>query len=259
MSVRRRTQAEAPSSPGPLTRSKARALGVEVASATVGSRSPPVGLSDSGCSEFGSDYEGGESLTSFSEAASEEAAGHDGRSVALLMVLYTLQGVPMGLSGAVPLLLAGKTSYKMQSLFSLASFPFSLKLLWAPFVDAAYVPAWGRRKTWLVPVQLGIGLMMVSSKSWIESWMADGTDGEPDVEKLTAFFFSLYFLYAAGSEKGAERSHTFQRLSPYLSSEALQVSPYSQRVHLELTVRVGDALGVIISRLQSLEGWMPFS
>ena len=32
----------------------------------------------------------------------------------------------------------------------------------------------------------------------------------------------------AGQHKGAERSHTFQRLSPYLSSESLQVSPYSE-------------------------------
>ena len=44
----------------------------------------------------------------------------------------------MGLSGAVPLLLAGRVGYKEQALFSIASLPFSLKLLWAPFVDAAY-------------------------------------------------------------------------------------------------------------------------
>ncbi|KAH8043905.1 acetyl-CoA transmembrane transporter [Aureococcus anophagefferens] len=83
----------------------------------------------------------------------------------------------------------------MQSLFSLASLPFSLKLLWAPFVDAAYVPAWGRRKTWLVPVQLAIGCLMVASRGRIDAWMAD--DGsEPNVEALTALFFALYFLCA---------------------------------------------------------------
>ena len=83
----------------------------------------------------------------------------------------------------------------MQSLFSLASLPFSLKLLWAPFVDAAYVPAWGRRKTWLVPTQLCIGATMVLSRTNIERWMApDG--GEPRVEALTAYFFALYFLCA---------------------------------------------------------------
>ena len=41
----------------------------------------------------------------------------------------------------------------------------------------------------------------------------------------------------AGRRKGAERSHTFERLSLYLSSESLQVSPYSQEgVHLRAPV-----------------------
>jgi len=136
-------------------------------------------------------------------ASSEPRGGgadeaHDARSIALLLVLYTLQGVPMGLSGAVPLLLAGKTSYKAQSLFSLASLPFSLKLLWAPFVDAAYVPRFGKRKTWLVPTQLLIGVAMVRGRDRIESWMT----GEPNVEALTAFFFALYFLCATPSTGG---------------------------------------------------------
>ena len=172
MATRRRVQQQPPASPGPTTRSQARAAAQAREADEV--RAPLVG--------------GG-------AAAPSPPPDHDARSVALLMVLYTLQGVPMGLSGAVPLLLAGKASYKMQSLFSLASLPFSLKLLWAPFVDAAYVPAWGRRKTWLVPVQLAIGCLMVASRGRIDAWMAD--DGsEPNVEALTALFFALYFLCA---------------------------------------------------------------
>ena len=70
----------------------------------------------------------------------DDAAG-DLRAAGLLLALYTLQGIPMGLSGAVPLLLAGRASYAEQALLSLASLPFSLKLLWAPLVDAAS-PRW---------------------------------------------------------------------------------------------------------------------
>ena len=47
----------------------------------------------------------------------------------LLLLLYTLQGVPMGLAGAIPYILAEKgTSYAAQAEFSLVSWPFSLKL-----------------------------------------------------------------------------------------------------------------------------------
>lgn len=46
-------------------------------------------------------------------------------------------------------------------MFSLVSWPFSLKLLWAPLVDSLYSPRFGRRKSWLVPVQLAIGVLLL--------------------------------------------------------------------------------------------------
>lgn len=55
-------------------------------------------------------------------------------SIMLLLVLYTLQGIPMGLSGSIPFLLLEKVSYSEQAIFSLVSIPFSMKLLWAPLV-----------------------------------------------------------------------------------------------------------------------------
>ena len=55
-----------------------------------------------------------------------------------------------------------------------------------------------------------------------------------------------------GQHKGAERSHTSERRSLDLSSESLQVSPYSQRVHLELSVRVwGPTSGAHLSSSRS--------
>lgn len=60
-------------------------------------------------------------------------------NLALLLLLYTLQGIPIGLAGSVPMLLqAKKVGYRNQALFSLVSWPFSIKLLWAPIVDALY-------------------------------------------------------------------------------------------------------------------------
>lgn len=40
-----------------------------------------------------------------------------------------------------------------QALFSIAQWPNSMKLFWAPIVDAFYFPWIGRRKTWLHPIQ----------------------------------------------------------------------------------------------------------
>ena len=86
----------------------------------------------------------------------------DRGNIALLVFLYVLQGIPLGLAGAMPMLLqTRKIEYKDQAKFSLVFWPFSLKLLWAPIVDTAYFARFGRRKTWLVPVQYLIGIFML--------------------------------------------------------------------------------------------------
>jgi len=120
---------------------------------------------------------------------------NDRGSIALLLVLYTLQGIPMGLSGSIPFLLTDKVSYSQQALFSLVSLPFSLKLLWAPLVDSTYIRRFGRRKCWLVPVQMACGFLMLAASTVINDWVGE-TGSTPNVKALTAYFFMLYFLMA---------------------------------------------------------------
>lgn len=67
-------------------------------------------------------------------------------NVLLLLFLYVLQGIPLGLAGSIPLILQSKNvSYRDQAFFSFVFWPFSLKLLWAPLVDALYCSRFGRR------------------------------------------------------------------------------------------------------------------
>jgi PAT family acetyl-CoA transporter-like MFS transporter 1 len=74
----------------------------------------------------------------------------EGRNIALLFFLYLLQGIPLGLTASIPLMLQNRhVSYKEQAEFSLVFWPFSLKLLWAPIVDSLYSSRMGRRKTWV--------------------------------------------------------------------------------------------------------------
>ena len=78
--------------------------------------------------------------------------------VCVLFFLYILQGIPLGLGSAVPLVLINRNvPYKEQAKFSFSGYPFSMKLLWAPLVDSVYIARFGRRKSWLVPVQYLIG------------------------------------------------------------------------------------------------------
>lgn len=131
-------------------------------------------------------------------ASSTPKATKDTSSILLLLCLYILQGIPLGLSGSVPMLLqANKIGYRQQAMFSLVSWPFSLKLLWAPFVDASYSRSFGRRKSWLVPIQYGIGALMFLLSYTIDDLMGGGGGATPpNVFVLTVAFFALHFLAA---------------------------------------------------------------
>ena len=111
-------------------------------------------------------------------------------NICLLLLLYTLQGVPMGISAAIPMLLEErKVSMSVQGKFSFASWPFSLKLLWAPIVDALFMHSWGQRKTWLVPTQLLIGIVMIASSASVDTLMDPNQTGDDfDITFLTTLF-----------------------------------------------------------------------
>lgn len=95
-----------------------------------------------------------------------------------------------------------KMAYNSQAIFALCSWPFSLKLLWAPIVDACYSQKFGRRKSWLVPIQLIAGLLMVGGSDYVEKELgldaavSGDASSEMHVQGVTAFFFTLYFLMA---------------------------------------------------------------
>ena len=72
-----------------------------------------------------------------------------------------LQGIPVGLAfGSIPFLLRAKLSYSQIAVFSLCTYPYSLKLLWSPIVDSWFSPKLGRRKSWIVPIQLIVAAVL---------------------------------------------------------------------------------------------------
>jgi hypothetical protein len=90
----------------------------------------------------------------------------DRNTIFLLMYLYFLQGLPLGLAGSMPFILSSKkASFSDQGTFSFVFWPFSIKLLWAPLVDSIFLKRFGRRKSWLIPVQLLIGIFMLTFSS----------------------------------------------------------------------------------------------
>ncbi|TMS34037.1 hypothetical protein L596_001700 [Steinernema carpocapsae] len=122
----------------------------------------------------------------------------DFSSICLLLFLYLLQGIPLGLIAAIPLILQDKhVSYKEQAVFSFAYWPFSMKLLWAPIVDSIYWKKLGRRKSWMVPCQYLIGIFMLVLSYQVPNILGSEQDHTPvNVFFLMSVFLPLNFLAA---------------------------------------------------------------
>lgn len=99
---------------------------------------------------------------------------------------------------------------KSKSFHSSSPSNYSLKLLWAPLVDSFYHTNFGRRKSWLIPVQYLIGVCLFTLSYNIDSILGSPPvnnvegipnkvvmePGVPRVYLLAVIFFVINFLCA---------------------------------------------------------------
>jgi RhtX/FptX family siderophore transporter len=93
------------------------------------------------------------------------ASGHASLGkLGLLGTLYFSQGVPFGFfTQALPVLMR-KHGYSLREigLASLLAMPWALKFLWAPLVDRFGFRGVGRRRSWIIPMQILTALDLVA-------------------------------------------------------------------------------------------------
>ncbi|CCE65003.1 hypothetical protein TPHA_0J01820 [Tetrapisispora phaffii CBS 4417] len=132
----------------------------------------------------------------------------------LLVALYFIQGIPIGLSfGTVPFLLKSiikETTFTQLGFFSISTYPYSLKILWSPIVDSIYSKKLGRRRSWIIPIQLVSGVLLyvlghLIAKNKIFKSVDDAYHGRVtpleevlnvNMVQLTCIFTLLIFLCA---------------------------------------------------------------
>lgn len=103
-----------------------------------------------------------------------------------------LQGLTLALLEMIPLYLASfDASWKQQGILSVAMYPFTLKLLWAPLIDVFYIRWLGRRQTWLVPVLILLGIMLIVLSFYFEKLLF-----QVRVTELTIIFLIIIFFTA---------------------------------------------------------------
>jgi MFS transporter, PAT family, solute carrier family 33 (acetyl-CoA transportor), member 1 len=108
----------------------------------------------------------------------------------LLVLLYTFQGLPMGLFlSSIPLLFKKYLSYQEIGVVSMATMPYSFKVFWSPIVELYYWPSFGQRKSWVVPTQLLGCCILFYLSGTIDQMLMN-----KEVYKLTAFLILNTFI-----------------------------------------------------------------
>lgn len=188
------------------------------------------------------------------EAHDGQALGRADRdAIVLLVVLYFVQGIPVGLAfGTMPFLLKAKLSYTDIGLFSLCTWPYSLKLLWSPLVDSVYARAWGplplgRRKTWIVPTQLLFGVLLLGLGTRIEALLASPV---PPVGAVTALFFVL--VTVAATQDIAVDGWALTLLSP----DALSYASTAQTVGLNTGYFLSFTVFLALNSVEFCNRWL---
>lgn len=82
------------------------------------------------------------------------------RKLAILSVLYFVQGLPYGFQVmALPVYLRAEgVSLASIGLASFLSLPWSIKIFWGPLVDRYGSRRFGRRRSWIMPLQIALAL-----------------------------------------------------------------------------------------------------
>ena len=89
--------------------------------------------------------------------------GLTSREWRLCFSLYLVQGIPIGLAfQALPVLLQQTgLNLTLIAFVPIVSLPWIFKPLWAPFVENHYISHMGRRRSWILPLQISLAIICV--------------------------------------------------------------------------------------------------
>lgn len=112
------------------------------------------------------------------------------RRLSVTLLLGFSSGLPLSLSGATLQTWLATLHVDVTTIaaFSLVGLPYSLKFLWAPFMDRYMPPFMGRRRGWIVLAQLALALTLVGMAL---------TDPLTAMPRLVLLAFMLAFISAS--------------------------------------------------------------
>jgi len=148
----------------------------------------------------------------------------------LLIVLYSFQGVPLGLfMVTVPVLFKKFLTYSEIGVIMMCTLPFSFKVLWSPFVEFYHFKSIGKRKSWIIPTQLIMCVVLTYLREHLETLLIAKEVHE--VSMLLTFFvfiitcqdiavdaWAVEMLHPCNSTYGSSAQSIGHRLGMFIST-----------------------------------------
>ena len=92
----------------------------------------------------------------------------------LLVILYSFQGLPLGFFlSSVPIIFKKYLTYSQIGEIMFCTMPFSFKVLWSPFVEFYSIESIGKRKSWIIPMQLIMCMILYYLRLHLENLLLD--------------------------------------------------------------------------------------
>jgi PAT family acetyl-CoA transporter-like MFS transporter 1 len=141
-----------------------------------------------------------------------------------------IQGIPIGFFAVtIPtILISNGLTYTDLAILSFSTYPFSLKILTAPFQDAYFFKNFGKRKSYIVPIQYALGLLFIYTSYHIDFYIEQKS-------VVTFAVMGFIFIFLTANQDIAVDGLVLTALSP-------------KRVNLGGTANnIGQMIGILIS------------
>ena len=110
--------------------------------------------------------------------------------MALLIILYAFQGLPLGFFlTTVPLLFKKYLTYSEVGIIMMCTMPFSFKVFWSPFVEFYSIEWIGKRKSWIIPIQILMCAILFYLRNNLEQLLID-----QEVQFVAVLLTALVFI-----------------------------------------------------------------
>lgn len=87
----------------------------------------------------------------------------------LLVILYSFQGLPLSFFlSSVPIIFKKYLTYSQIGEIMLCTVPFSFKVFWSPIVEFYHFKSIGKRRSWIIPMQLIMCVILFYLRSHLE-------------------------------------------------------------------------------------------